>query len=68
MKEPDVLALLERVIAEHGGNETRAAAALGISRSYINDVRHGRRHISARLLKALGLAREIVIRRAKVSA
>ena len=44
------------------GSQRAAAAQLGVSFAYLNDVVRGRRAVSARLARALGLERVTVYR------
>lgn len=57
--EPDPRELLREAI-DVAGSAGAAARRLGVSTSYMLDVRHGRRPASPRILAALGLERRIV--------
>ena len=43
------------------GTQRAAAASLGISNAYLNDILKGRRALSEGALKAIGLARRVTI-------
>lgn len=59
MKELDPLATLKTFVAGHP-NQRTAAAALGITQSYLSDLVNGRRDLSDQLLAQLGLRRIVV--------
>lgn len=52
---------LDALVATHG-SQIAAAKKLKLSPSYFSDLRHGRRTISDRVLKKLGLCRVVVAR------
>jgi hypothetical protein len=56
---PDPQELLRAAI-EREGTATAVARRMGLSTSYVLDVRHGRRPAGDRLLAGLGLERRIV--------
>jgi DNA-binding transcriptional regulator YdaS (Cro superfamily) len=58
---PEALAVakLRALIAEQGSQQA-AAKRLGVSGAYVNDLLHGRREFSDRMLKKLGLRRVVV--------
>ena len=53
--------VLREFVARHG-SQSAAAKALGISQPYMSDIMNGRRDLSERIMKALGLERVIVER------
>jgi len=53
--------VLREFVARHG-SQIAAARALGISQPYMSDIMNGRRNLSERIMKALGLERVIVER------
>ena len=55
----NALTALHRFVAQHG-SQRKAATALGVSNTFISLVLSGRRAVSPRILKALGLERGIV--------
>lgn len=57
----DPVEALRVLVAKHG-SQTAAAAALGISVPYINDMLHGKRNVSDEMLDKLGLKRVVVER------
>jgi len=50
---------LRRFVDQHG-TQTAAAQSLGISGAYLNDMLHGHRNISPRILAKLGLKTVVV--------
>lgn len=61
MKQTDPRDALQRVVAK-AGTQGAAAALLGFKQAYINDLLHGRRQFSEKMLAALGLQRVVVKR------
>lgn len=55
---------LRRFIAEHG-TQKQAAAALGVSQSYLSGILRGRFDMSDRMVAALGLTKRVVIEEAR---
>jgi len=53
--------VLREFVARHG-SQIAAARALGISQPYMSDIMNGRRDLSERIMKSLGLERVIVER------
>ncbi len=49
-------------VIRQAGSQRAAARSLGVSAAYLNDVLRGRRAVSARLARALGLERVTVYR------
>lgn len=49
-----------RVLVGRFETQSDAAASLSVSKQYLNDLLHGRRTFSLRLLKKLGLKRVVV--------
>ena len=49
-------------VIQRAGSQRAAARSLGVSAAYLNDVLRGRRAVSARLARALGLERVTVYR------
>lgn len=60
MTNSDALELLQRTVAKHK-TKRAAAEALGISPPYLHDLLQGKRDLSDKILKRLGLSREITI-------
>jgi len=59
MVEVNGYLVLERFVQKHPNRKT-AAKALGISPSYLTDLLHQRRDLSAKMLGKLGLKRTLV--------
>jgi len=53
--------VLREFVARYG-SQIAAARALGISQPYMSDIMNGRRDLSERIMKSLGLERVIVER------
>lgn len=54
---PNPLTLLKRGV-KRAGSQTAYARELDLSLAYLNDLLHGRRKVSAKVAKRLGLIRE----------
>ena len=59
MTEQDARKVLAKIVREQG-SQLDAAAMLGISAQYVNDLLHGRRRFSTTVLEKLGLRWTIV--------
>jgi hypothetical protein len=59
--EEDAVVHLLRAAIEREGSQTAFAKGYGVNRSYINAVLNGKKHVSGRLLKALGLRKVYVV-------
>ncbi len=57
ISKEQLIALIDALIREHGSGRA-AARELGVSQSYLSDVRHGRRDAGQKLLDALYLEKE----------
>ncbi len=62
MKDADARRLLQALVTRLG-SQRAAAAHLQISQQYLCDVLANRRTLSERLLRGLGLTREVTIRK-----
>jgi len=58
MEDSGVIELLRKRV--EGSSQKELAEDIGVSQQYINDLIHGRRTPSDKILKYLGLKREIV--------
>lgn len=65
MNEAAVLAILKKRVAALGSTQASVAAALAISPAYLCDVMQGRRGLSDKVLKKLGIERVVTYRKAR---
>ena len=56
VKQTDPMERLKRMIDAHG-SQSQTARAIGVSRGYLHDVLHGKRAMSDKMLRRLGLRR-----------
>ena len=61
MTEREILKRL-RVAIDRAGNQAAFASQCGVSPQFVSQVLHGRVPVSGRILRALGLTREVLIK------
>jgi hypothetical protein len=59
--DDDAVVHLLRAAIEREGSQTAFAKGHDVNRSYMNGVLNGKKHVSGRLLKALGLRKVYVV-------
>jgi hypothetical protein len=59
--DDDAVVHLLRAAIEREGSQTAFAKRYDVNRSYMNGVLNGKKHVSGRLLKALGLRKVYVV-------
>ena len=64
LSQADVLALITELVKEWG-SQSNVAARLDITPQYLSDIRLGRREVSEKVARKLGLARTTQFRRVK---